>query len=69
MIGEAVTRVEDEMKNRRKQLKKEGKSTEVPEDDPQKVGWVGEEVWEFNSTNLYQRFCMISENPLVQTIE
>ena len=37
VIGEAVVRVEEEMKNRRKQLKKEGKPLIVPEDDKEKV--------------------------------
>lgn len=36
IIEEAKTRVDEMMKTKRKQLKKEGKSTEVPEDDPDK---------------------------------
>ena len=37
IIDEAVTRVEDMVKTKRKQLKKESKPTFVPEDEPEKV--------------------------------
>ncbi|XP_061195926.1 dnaJ homolog subfamily C member 8-like [Saccostrea echinata] len=36
IIEEAKSRVEEMIKAKRKQLKKEGKSTDVPEDDPEK---------------------------------